>query len=123
MQGSIETSLDGTEATEAVESHDDPEPSDPITEALAGWSYGRTDEEQDANQEIARKSLEWLRDEGSGEVKQQDVPLDEMAAEDPQERAADTLWRSVIRGAWNHAAGQGYVEKPHSRAYKWSHRR
>jgi len=107
-------------APEAVEEQPKPvDDVDPITEALAGWSYGRSEDERAANQEIARKSLEWLRDEGGDEVKQQDVPLNELADDDPEERAADTLWRSVIRGAWNHAVGQGYVEKPHSRAYRW----
>lgn len=119
IQGDIETSLDGTDATEAVESHDDPEPVDPIEKALSGWSYGRTAEEQEANHSVARKSLEWLRDEGGEEVKQEDVPLGELEEDDPEGRKADTLWRSVVRGAWQHAAGQGYVAQPHSRAYRW----
>jgi len=118
------------EPTEPVveEAADEPEPEpvddvDPIAEALKGWSYGRTDEEQAANDTVARKSLEWLRDEGGEEVKQEDVPLGELAEEDPEGRKPDTLWRSVVRGAWQHAAGRGYVEQPHSRAYRWGGQR
>ncbi|MDS0223803.1 hypothetical protein NDI54_20965 [Haloarcula sp. S1AR25-5A] len=117
-QGSIDTPLDGTEAAETVESHDDSVPADPIADALAGWSYGRTDDEQAANRTVARASLEWLRDTGEP-VRQSDVPLDGLAEDDPEERTPDTLWRSVIRGAWQHAVGQGYVEQPDSRSYKW----
>lgn len=119
VQGNIETALDGTEAADSVESHEDPEPADPIADALAGWSYGRTEEEQEANRTVARASLEWLRETGES-VRQNDVPLEELAEKDPEERTPDTIWRSVIRGAWNHATGQGHVEQPDSRAYKWS---
>lgn len=91
---------------------------DPIEDALTGWSYGQTDDEQGANTSVARASLEWLRETGDT-VRQSDVPLDELAEDDPQDRQPDTLWRSVIRDAWQHAVGQGYVEKPDSRGYKW----
>ena len=113
IQGSIETSLDGTDAVDTVPAED------PIGDALAGWSYGRTEEEQAANDTVARASLEWLRETGDA-VRQSDVPLEDLAEEDPEERKPDTLWRSVVRGAWQHAVGQGYVEKPDSRAYKWA---
>lgn len=92
---------------------------DPIEAALRGWSYGRTDEEQEANRTVARSSLEWLRDEGGDEVRQSDVPTQMLADEDPDDRTPDTIWRSVVRGAWQHAAGQGYVDQPDSRAYRW----
>jgi len=93
---------------------------DPIEDALAGWSYGRGDAEQETNDSLARSSLEWLRDEAEGTIRRSDVPLDELAEDDPQERDPDTLWRSVIRGAWQHAIGQGYIEKIDSRGYEWS---
>jgi len=99
---------------------DESEDVDPIGDALEGWSYGRTDEEQDANDSVARASLEWLRDEADGVVRQSDLPLDELAEDDPLGRKPDTLWRSVIRGAWQHATGQGYVGKPDSRGYEWA---
>jgi len=92
---------------------------DHIAEALAGWSYGRTDEEQAANDTVARASLEWLRETGDA-VRQRDVPLGDMAEIDPEGRKEDTLWRTVIRGAWQHADGQGYVDRPDSRAYQWT---
>jgi len=110
VQGDVDTSL--------ADEHD-PEDVDPIDEALSGWSYGRTDEEQAANDTVARASLEWLREAGDA-VKQSDVPLDDMAEVDPEDRTQDTLWRTVIRGAWQHADGQGYVERPNSRAYTWA---
>jgi hypothetical protein len=43
-------------------------------------------------------------------------PLEEWAAEDPLDRTAETLWTEVVRDAYQHAAGQGYVEQPYSRA-------
>jgi len=109
VQGDVETSL----------ADDHAEHVDPIDEALSGWSYGRTDEEQAANDTVARASLEWLRETGDA-VRQRDVPLGDMAEIDPEDRKEDTLWRTVIRGAWQHADGQGYVERPDSRAYKWA---
>jgi hypothetical protein len=125
VHGSIETSLDDNTPREAVatdaggESTDaGGESTDPIGDALAGWSYGRTDEEQEANDAVARASLEWLHDEADGVARKSDVPLDEL--EDPLDRKGDTLWRSVIRGAWQHATGQGYIEMPDSRGYKWA---
>jgi hypothetical protein len=39
--------------------------------------------------------------------------------EDLVGRTAETLWTEVVRDAYQHAAGQGYVEQPHSRAYRW----
>jgi len=118
IQGSIETSFDEDRPGEHVGETGDETAKDPIDEALAGWSYGRTDEEQAANDTVARASLEWLRETGDA-VRQSDVPLDDMAEVDPEDRKQDTLWRTVIRGAWQHADGQGYVERPDSRAYKW----
>jgi len=109
VQGDVDTSLADEHADDA----------DHIGEALAGWSYGRTDEEQAANDTVARASLEWLRETGDA-VKQGDVPLDDMAEVDPEDRTQDTLWRTVIRGAWQHADGQGYVDRPNSRAYTWA---
>jgi len=111
VQGSVETSLADERAPER-------EDVDHVGEALAGWSYGRTDEEQAANDTVARASLEWLRDTGEP-VRQSDVPLADMAEVDPEDRKEDTLWRTVIRGAWQHADGQGYVDRPDSRAYQW----
>jgi hypothetical protein len=94
------------------------EDTDPIEAALDGWTYGRNEDERAANRAIARWSLEWLQD--NGVAQQADVPLAEAAEDDPEGRTPDTLWRSVIREAWEHAAKQGYVEQPHSRAYKWA---
>ena len=118
IQGSIETSLDEDRPGEHVGEMADEIAEDPIDEALAGWSYGRTDEEQAANDTVARASLEWLRETGDA-VRQSDVPLEDLAEVDPEDRKQDTLWRTVIRGAWQHADGQGYVDRPDSRAYKW----
>lgn len=115
IQGSIETSLDEDRPGEDIGET----PEDPIDAALKGWSYGRTDEEQAANETVAKASLEWLRETGDA-VRQSDLPLDEIAEQDPNDRKNDTLWRTVIRGAWQHAAGLGYVERPDSRAYKWA---
>jgi len=112
-------------ATRQTPTEPDPSPdidvgdTDPIGDALKGWSYGRTEEEQNANNTVARASLEWLRESGEA-ARQSDVPLEELAEDDPRDRTPDTLWRSVIRGAWQHAAGQGYVDMPDSRAYQWS---
>jgi hypothetical protein len=117
VRGSVDTSLADDDDLPAED--DGEEDVDPIADALAGWSYGRTDEEQAANDTVARASLEWLR-ETADAVRQSDVPLDDMAEVDPEDRKKDTLWRTVIRGAWQHADGQGYVERPDSRAYKWA---
>ena len=112
LQGDPETTLDDGDAP----TEDDVDPTDA---ALAGWSYGRGDEEQAANHTVARASLEWLRETGDA-VRQGDVPLDDMAEIDPEDRKEDTLWRTVIRGAWQHADGQGYVDRPDSRTYQWA---
>jgi hypothetical protein len=120
IQGSIETSLDGTDAVESVPTEDaDEQSKDAIETALKGWTYGRSDEEQAANETVAKASLEWLRETGDT-VRQGDVPLDDIAEQDPRDRTKDTLWRTVIRGAWQHAAGQGYIERPDSRGYTWA---
>ena len=114
VRGSADTSL----SDPSVED-DGEQDTGPIGDALAGWSYGRTEEEQAANETVAKASLEWLRETGDI-VRQSDVPLDEMAEQDPQDRKKDTLWRTVIRGAWQHADGQGYVDRPDSRGYQWA---
>lgn len=113
--------LTGTvdDATEKAEETIEERREQEIEDALRGWSYGRGEDEQEANHKVAKKSLGWLRDEGGDEVKQEDAPLDQLVNEDPMDRKGDTLWRSVVRGAWQHAAGKGYVEQPHSRAYTW----
>jgi hypothetical protein len=105
-------------AEELLDEVEEADPVDPVEAALKGWSYGRSEEEQQANESVAVASLEWLRDTDEP-ARQSDVPLDELAEDDPEERTPDTLWRSVIRSAWQHAVGQGYVEQPNSRAYKW----
>jgi hypothetical protein len=88
--------------------------------ALDGWSYGRGEGERTANQTLARRSLAWLRDTPTGPVQQGDVPLADWAEDDPRDREPATLWRTVVRGAWNHAVEQGYVEKPGKRSYAWT---
>lgn len=119
VQGSIETSLDGSDAVESIPAESTAgTANDPIDAALDGWTYGRGEDEQATNRSIARTSLEWLQD--NGVARQSDLPLDDVAEDDPKNREPDTLWRTVIRGAWEHAVDQGYVEHPHSRAYKWT---
>ena len=116
VQGDVDTSLADDHAPEEEPAGGD---AAPIDRALAGWSYGRTDEEQAANDTVARAALEWLRETGDA-VQQSDVPLSDMVEVDPEDRTQDTLWRTVIRGAWQHADGQGYVKRPNSRAYQWA---
>lgn len=102
-----------------VEDTPEGSPSDVPDGALDGWSYGRGEDEQATNQTLARRSLAWLRDTPTEPVQQGDVPLDEWAEDDPNDREPSSLWRTVIRGAWNHAVEQGYVEKPGKRSYVW----
>lgn len=84
--------------------------------ALAGWSHGRTDEEQQASQRVAEQGLTWLREYGEI-ARKSDVPLAEF--DDPLGRDADTLWTQVIRSSWQHCVEAGLVEMPHSRGYRW----
>jgi len=89
-----------------------------IDEILADWNYGRSSEEKQANEKIARESLEWLRESGR-DVRRDDVPLEQLADSDPLDRSVDTIWSNTIRSVWQHAVEQGYVSKPHRRAYRW----
>jgi len=91
---------------------------DPIEDALTGWSHGRGEEKQQASEQVARASLEWLREHGRS-VQKSDVPLDELQDSDPLGRKTNTLWKKVIKPAWDHAADGEHIDKPHSRAYRW----
>ena len=115
VRGSIETSL-----ADPVDEESDEDPEDPLDAALKGWSYGHALDAREANQIIARRSLAWLATVPTEPVKQSDVPLDELASVDPEERKAGSLWRTLIRDeAWKHAKEQGYVEEPKSGKYEW----
>lgn len=91
-----------------------------IEDALAGWRHGRYEEEREASQEIAEQATEWLRETELPKVSKADVPLEDLAYGDREGRDPNTLWTEVIRDAWRHAADQGYVEQPNSRAYRWT---
>lgn len=100
------------EATETAES-------DAITEALDGWEYGRNEEERKASREVARNATEWLRESGET-ARKADVPLADIADDDPEGRAIDTIWTQVVREAWEHAVEQGFIAKPTARKYQWA---
>lgn len=125
-RGLYELTLDDHEDP-AEEPEPEPEPDGPndtggevlTSEVLDGWDYGRSDEEQRANMKIATHATDWLRDSGR-DVRRSDVPLEDLAESDPLDRSPDTLWSEIIRDAWQHGVEQGYIEKPHSRAYRWT---
>ena len=89
-----------------------------VGDVLDGWNHGRTDEERQASEHVARVALQWLR-EHNGPARKLDVPLHDLAADDPLDRTENTLWTQVVRPAFQHAAEKGVVEQPHSRAYRW----
>lgn len=105
------------EAGEASEDTDDGG-DNALAAALKGWSYGRNEQEREASATIARRALAWLREHGDA-ARKSDVPLEELAADDPVGRTPDTLWSQVVRDSWQHAKERGYVEKPKYRAYRW----
>lgn len=118
MAGAIEKIHKGLyELSEDPREHREPQV-DPIEDALAGWSHGDGEIRQ-ASDHVARASLEWLRDQDAGKVRKSDVPLDELAADDPAGRQENTLWPKVVRSSWKHAVGRGYVEKVDARGYRW----
>ena len=88
--------------------------------ALDGWEYGRGSAEIENNREIGRAALKWLRDDAADSARREDVPLERFEELDKQDRDVDSIFRSVIRGAWNHAAERGYVEKPDRFSYRWT---
>jgi hypothetical protein len=95
------------------------EPGGAVESALSGWRHGRDETERQASRAIAEQAIAWLRETPLDDVSRSDVPLEEFAGDDPLGRTAETLWTEVVRDAYQHAAGQGYVEQPHSRAYRW----
>lgn len=93
-------------------------PTDAVKAALAGWSHGRSHDEREMNKAIARRAVEWLRDQDAP-VKRMDVPLEQLVDEDSEGRSEETLWTEVVREAWTHATEQGYIEQPSARKYRW----
>jgi hypothetical protein len=89
-----------------------------ISAVLDDWEKGRSDEEQQANERVAEKSLEWLKEQDE-RVTKSDVPIGEFASVDSQDRANDTIWTEVIRDAWTHAVDHNLVEQPTARSYRW----
>ena len=89
-----------------------------VDELLDDWAHGRSEEERQASDEVAREALVWLREHG-GEVRRADVPLDDLHESDPLGRTEDTLWTQVVRAAFQDAAERGVVEQPTSRTYRW----
>jgi hypothetical protein len=92
---------------------------DPIDDALRGWRYGRTDAEREASRQVAERATAWLRETPLDEVRKSDVPVEELADDDPEGRTADTLWTQVVRDAWKHAVDRGDIDQPTSRTYQW----
>jgi hypothetical protein len=89
-----------------------------VDDLLDDWAHGRSEEERQASDEVARDALVWLREHG-GEVRRSDVPLGEFRESDPLGRTEDTLWTQVVRSGFQHAAERGAVEQPTSRTYRW----
>jgi hypothetical protein len=111
-QSSPSLSTPSTPAERATEN-------DEIDAALAGWSHGRGEAEQEASRTVARTATEWLRDR-TDPVRKADVPLGELVDIDPMDRGEETIWTQVVREAWDHAVEKGYVTKPSARKYEWS---
>lgn len=107
------------EKPEPVVTSDLPENKDSIQDALSGWRHGRDDQEQAASQEVAEQATEWLQETQLEKVSKSDVPLDELADDDPLGRDPETLWTEIVRSAWKHAVERGSIEQPNSRSYRW----
>jgi hypothetical protein len=89
------------------------------SDVLEGWTHGRSESERDASRRVALDATEWLREHGEC-VKKSDVPLDEFADSDPEDRSTKTLWTEVVLDAWQHAIERGFIEQPKARHYQWS---
>lgn len=90
-----------------------------IAAVLDEWEKGRSEEEQQANEQVAEKSLKWLQEQDE-RVTKSDVPIGEFASVDPLDRTDDTMWTEVVRNAWVHAVGHNLVEQPTARSYQWN---
>lgn len=114
-----ESSTRSDPVDDATEQLDAGTTAESIDDLLTTWSHGTTPEARKTNEQIARRSIEWLRDRGT-DAQKMDLPLEEFAADDPQDRKPTILWENLIQDAWKHVIEEhGAITKPTYRTYEW----